>query len=154
MVGDADGGCAVTTIRAEGETIVIEKDGNRFVIEELDGVLYAFDRAYSSAVNRQNARLYKERMDAETAAWRAKHPNAIEIAPHVYRDGFDVRDHWTNRAPRAGEVGPPMRVKVRGGRVGHLWAGGDWTLCGKWGDHHSVTPCDLPPCPKCAGKMP
>ena len=107
MVGDADGWCTLTTIRAEGETIVVEKDGVRIVIDDLRGVLYAFDRAHTSAFNRRNDRLNAERMDAETAAWRAKHPNAIEIAPHVYRDGFD---DWVVGRPRPLLPGPAVHT--------------------------------------------
>lgn len=142
-----------TTIRAEGETIIVEQGEVRIVIEDLPGLPYAFDAAYRAAFNRQLDRQHAERMDAETAAWLERHPNAVEIAPRVYRDGFQVRDHNIIRTPNRGEVNPPMRVKVRGGRRAHLWMGGSRLVCGKWSNDLDPAP-NLLMCSECAEKMP
>lgn len=141
-------------ICAEGETVVIEQGGVRIVFDvNTDPLLpRKFHQAWTVATDARDNRRHDERQRAAVAAWRQKHPDAIEIRPGIWRDGGEVCEGEKTRAPNRGEVSPPMMVRVQGGRVGHLWTGGDILLCGKWVSRSNVTPCDLPMCRTCAEK--
>lgn len=147
----------MTTLRAEGETVVIEQDGARIVLDVALGspvTLYDLRIAWQQAHRAHEQRREREMLAARISNFRAEHPNAIEVKPNIWRDGMTVFDGHFKRRPDEREINPPMKVKIGGGRVGHLWTGGDYLLCGKWGDRARVIPTDLPTCPKCAGKMP
>lgn len=144
----------IATVRAEGEQVIIEQGDARIVLGERDFVAFsvALRSATTTATDRAQLRRYDERIASDLAAWRAKHPNAVHVHGDVWRDGLIVFDRGNERPPAPREVNPPMLIKVPGGRVGHLWLGGDGLLCGKYGYRRTFTPCDLPPCPKCAAK--
>lgn len=142
------------TVRAEGEQVVIEQGDARIVLDvaRFSAFSAALRGAMYTARDRFDSRRYEERIASDLAVWRRKHPNAVHVHGDVWRDGPIVFDRSNERPPHPNEVNPPMKVKIGGGRVGHLWTGGDYMLCGKYGGRTSVTPCDLPPCPKCAAK--
>lgn len=143
------------TVRAEGEQVIIEQGDARIVLSVSPGspiALYDLRVAWQQAHNTYEQRRQREALAARIALFREEHPDAIEVKPNIWRDGLIVFDGHYKRSPSNNEINPPMKVKIGGGRVGHLWTGGDYMLCGKYGGRTSVTPCDLPPCPKCAAK--
>lgn len=57
--------------------------------------------------------------------------------------------YWTPK--RAGDI-PPVRIRVHGGRVAHIWTGGAAAACGAVLWRPEATP-DLPLCKACERRM-
>ena len=127
-------------ITARGESVILVlDDGAEHVIDQPMTIWEQLRYAANDAVRTRQHREQTERRAARVAEWLANHPNATEIDDGRWWDAASLtvldrdNDRLTPRELRSGSV-PTVRVRVRSGRVGHLWTGGPETACGKWLD--------------------
>ena len=126
------------TITTRGETVyLVLDDGTEHVIDRPITISEQLGYAANDVARTRHQRIMSDQRAARVAEWLADHPDAIEIDDGRWWDAasFTVLDRDNDRLKprdlRRGSV-PSMRVRVRSGRVSHLWTGGPETVCGKW----------------------
>ena len=125
-------------ITSRGETVyLVLDDGAEHVIDQPMTIWEQLRYAANDAARVRHQRIQTEQRAARVAEWLADHPDAIEIDDGRWWDAasFTVLDRDNDRLRprdlRRGSV-PSMRVRVRSGRVSHLWTGGPTTVCENW----------------------
>lgn len=142
-------------ITSRGESVIlVMDDGAEHVIDKPITIWEQLRYAANEAARTRHQRIVSEQRAAWVAEWLAAHPNAIEIDDGQWWDAASMsvldrdNDHLTPRDLRRGSV-PPLRVRVRSGRVGHLWTGGRYAACGRYLERDMET-TTAPLCVACA----
>lgn len=142
-------------ITSRGESVILVlDDGTEHVIDRPITLWEQLRYAANEAARTRHQRILSERRAAWVAEWLAAHPNAIEIDNGRWWDAASMSvfdrddDRLTPRDLPRGSV-PALRVRVRSGRVGHLWTGGPTAACGRYLDR-DMDATEAPLCAACA----